>query len=558
MSSRAVSLAGRRRQATWPLRGPRGIFTKSLRDSRRAILLAGIGLGLTVVAVGMSTAANYPTLASRQQQLVSVQAAPGFGSLFGVPIGIETLGGLVSWRDGMMMALLLGLWSILSLSGTLAGEMRAGSFEVLAGAPLSRRRIACEKLAAHLASLALAVVVMAAMAWLTGIVYAVLPGDSMAFTDALAHFAGLALVGLVGGSMAFALAPFLGRALAAGVAAAALFGAFFVYAYREVVPAFGAIQGLSWFRWTAYQQPLAGSWDLASLMPVGALAVAFLALGVMAFERRDAGCAAPLPRLALPGRRFLLGGPARQVFLGSRTAALAWGIGLGLATGAIAVGAPSLAASATSDPGSERFVRQVFGDTDWTSTRGLLQLAFAWFGYLIMALVAATLVHGLASDERERRLEMVLATPVSRPRWLVAGGLGVFASLGLMTLVVALFTTAGAAAGGQDAVGPFAGVWVGGLYAAALAGLGLAALGLGAVELAPAVPAGLGIGLYFFDAVGSALRLPPEVTALSLTHHLGRPMAGVYDWPGMTLLAVLAVGGLVVGAWGVSRRDLSR
>jgi ABC-2 type transport system permease protein len=528
-----------------------------LRDSRRAIALAGIGLGLTVVAIGQSTATNYPSLASRQQQLVSVQAAPGYGSLFGVPIGIETLGGLVSWRDGMMIGLFLGLWSILALSGTLAGEVRAGSFEVLAGVPLSRRRIACEKLAAHLVGLALAVTVMAAFAWLTGLVYAVLPGDSIAFSDALADFAGLALLGLVGGAMAFALAPFLGRGLAAGIAAAVFFGAYFVYAYRDLLSFFGAVQGFSWFSWTAYQQPLAGSWDPVSLVPVAGLSAVFLVIGVAAFERRGVGQLIPLPRLPMPGRRFLLRGPARQVFLGGRSAALAWGIGLGLVTGAIAIGAPSLAASATSDPASERFVRQVFGDTDWTSTRGLLQLAFAWFGYLIMALVAATLVHAVAADERERRLEMVLSTPLSRSRWLVAGGLGVFALLALMTLVVALLTAAGAAAGGQDALGPFAGVWVGGLYAAALAGLGLAVLGLGATELAPAVPAGLGIGFYFWDAVGSIFRLPPVVTGLSLTHHLGRPMAGAYDWPGMALLAVLAVAGLAVGAWGLSRRDLS-
>ena len=174
-----------------------------------------------------------------------------------------------------------------------------------------------------------------------------------------------------------------------------------------------------------------------------------------------------------------------------------------------------------------------------------------------MALVASTLVNGLASDEHERRLDLLLSTPVSRARWLVASGLGLFASLALLTLVVALLAALGAAGSGQDAVGPFVGVWVGGLYAAALVGVGVAALGLGAVELAAAVPAGLAIGFYVWDVLGSALRLPSELVGLSVTRHLGQPMAGMYDWPGILLLVTLAAGGLLVGGRGLQRRDLS-
>ena len=75
MSGRAGSAAPgpslRRHEAdgdrTWRPSGPRSIFAKGLRDCRRAIILASAGLGATVLAIGASTAANYPTLASRQQ-----------------------------------------------------------------------------------------------------------------------------------------------------------------------------------------------------------------------------------------------------------------------------------------------------------------------------------------------------------------------------------------------------------------------------------------------------------------------------------------------------------
>ena len=73
---------------------------------------------------------------------------------------------------------------------------------------------------------------------------------------------------------------------------------------------------------------------------------------------------------------------------------------------------------------------------------------------------------------------------------------------------------------------------------------------------APATAA-LALGFFLWDFIGSALRLTPEWLDLSLTRHLGQPMVGTWDWPGMLLLAVMAVGGLLVGAWGMRRRDVS-
>ena len=553
-----VRVLGRRAESGTPAHGPSSIFAKALRDSRRAILLAGIGLGLGILAVGQSTAANYATIAGRQQQILAYSNAPAMGSLFGIPIGIETLGGLVSWRDASLIVLILGMWSIVALSGALAGEVSAGSADILVAMPISRRRIAAEKVAAHIVALGLIAVILAGAAWLTGIVFARLPGDSIAFTDALADFLGLGLLALIGGSIALALSAWLGKGAGSGLAIALFLGSFFVFAYQDLVPVFGAIKWLSPFDWTAHNQPIAGSWDLVSLVPVAGLVAALLASGMLAFERRDLGQFASLPRLRLPARSFLLRGPARRVFLDTRATALAWGLGLGLAMALIGAGSRAISKAATADPASERVVRQLFGDTDWTSAKGMLQLTFVWFGYLIMALAATTFLRSLAADERQRRLEMVLATPVSRARWLISGGLGVLGSVALMTLTIATLIGLGVWAGGQDPVGPFLGVWAGGLYAAALVGIALAVLGLGGVEIAPAVPVVLGIGFFFLDTMANLLRLPSAITSLCLTHYLGRPMVGTWDWPGMALLAGIAVAGIAVGAWAMNRRDVTK
>jgi putative exporter of polyketide antibiotics len=132
-----------------------------------------------------------------------------------------------------------------------------------------------------------------------------------------------------------------------------------------------------------------------------------------------------------------------------------------------------------------------------------------------------------------------------------------YGSLAALTLVVATAAAFGAAASGDDALQPFLGTWVGGLYAVGLAGVGLAVFGLGLPGLAGSATAILAVGFVVFDLLGSSMGLSPDLLALSLTRHLGQPMAGVYDWPGMLSMAAIAIGGLPVGAWGLGRRDLS-
>jgi hypothetical protein len=60
------------------------------------------------------------------------------------------------------------------------------------------------------------------------------------------------------------------------------------------------------------------------------------------------------------------------------------------------------------------------------------------------------------------------------------------------------------------------------------------------------------------DLLVPALSLPDWVRQIALTAHLGQPMVGTWDWVGMAACAVLAIGGLLVGAWGIARRDVSR
>ena len=109
-----------------------------------------------------------------------------------------------------------GIWSLVALSGTLVSEMRRGSMEFVSGSPITRRRIALEKLGGHVAAMTLAMLIVAFMLWLVGTVFATLPGDEIPVGAALGYALAMGLSGLTAGTLAFALAPFVGRGGAAG------------------------------------------------------------------------------------------------------------------------------------------------------------------------------------------------------------------------------------------------------------------------------------------------------------------------------------------------------
>jgi putative exporter of polyketide antibiotics len=203
-------------------------------------------------------------------------------------------------------------------------------------------------------------------------------------------------------------------------------------------------------------------------------------------------------------------------------------------------------------------IKAIFPNEDILSTGGFLQLAFFSEAILVMTMAAGGFVGGWASDEGERRLELVLGAPVSRVRWAWRSAAAVHVAIGVMTVVMALGVGAGAATQTGGFVGAVLGLSVLGLYGMALAGIGLAVGGLIRPSLAAPVTIVVGIGFYLLDLIGSILKLPDVVLDLALNRHLGRPILGVYDGPGMVLLAGLAIGGVILCVIGMRRRDIGR
>jgi ABC-2 type transport system permease protein len=539
------------------------VYAKSLRDSRLAfIIVAGLLGGLMLVA-GAGVGSVYRTAGSRQDLARLATDLAGQSTvlrgLVGNPVNVGTIGGYVTWKYGPVFVYVVCLWSILALSGTLAGEARRGSLDLVAAAPFGRRRLALEKVAAHLTVMVGAMATLAIASWLAGAAFGTLPGDAIPLHAAIGFAVWIGLVALASGSLAFALAPFLGRAAAAWIAGFVLFAGYLLNGYQAVVPALAGTANLTWFSWTARHVPLAGQYDWGSLLPVAVVSLLFLVVGVEAFARRDLGASSSIRTPRLPGAVLGLRGPVGRAFGERLPSGLAWGLGLGTFGLVIAAASRSLTDElARMSPDTIRVFRTALPNFDVTSAGGFLQLVFVQLGYIVVGFAAAALVAGWASDEGSGRLEMLLATPLARRSWAVSSAIGVYLTIVVITVLLAVAVGVGALTAGSDAVTPMAGSITLGLYAAGVAGVGFAVGGLVRTSIAAEVVALVVTATFLIDLVAPPLRLPDWVHQLALTAHLGQPMVGRWDVAGIAACLVLAAGGLALGGWGMRRRDVAR
>jgi ABC-2 type transport system permease protein len=531
------------------------IYGKTIRDSRLAFLIAsGVLVGM-MLAAGAAMQSVFPTPASRAQVDAMIASIPAsMAGLFGNPIKVDTLGGVVNWKYGPFFALGAGLWSILALSSTLAGEASRGSLDLVAAAPFGKRRVALEKLAAHLTVMALSMVLLAVSAWATAAIFGDASlGDAIPPEAAIGFALWVGLLALAFGGLAFALAPLLGQAGAAGVAGVWM-------AFGWVSNGFAALDPvaiLSPWKWTAGQAAIVGVYDWPSIALVAVVALALLAIGVELFARRDLGVTVGLSLPGMPAAVLGVRGPVGRAFGDQLPGSVGWGIGLGLFGLMLASLVGSLVDQIANQPVFRDLFAAMFPNFDITTAGGFLQ-AYAQFLFILAGYAGATFVGKWASDETEGRLEMVLTTPLARARWAIAGGAGAIGAVVVTTVLLAIGIGFGAASSGVEAGGAMVGSAALGLYAAAIVGVGVAVGGLWRTSLAAEIAAVVVTATFLIDLLAPPLELPDWVHQLALTAHMGQPMVGEWDPVGVIACLVIAVGGVLVGAWGMARRDIDR
>ncbi len=533
------------------------VFAKTIRDSRRATFVTAAFLGLVFVGVSQAIVSEFDTPESRLEiERLVADVPPILQGLAGKIVNVGTLGGYLQYKYGFFFPIVVSLWSILALSGTLAGEAARGSLEFVLAAATSRRRVAIEKVAGHVLMLALACAVAFASIAYAGATFPVLPGDEISPLAAFGYAVALGVIALCGGALAFALAPFVGRGGAAGISGFVTFAGFIVNGYQQPVPALAPFANLTWWGWTANHIPLAGAYDWGGVALAAVVAVVLLAIGVEAFARRDVGVTAAIPGPSMPRPLLGLSGPLARATSQNLARAVAWGLGIGFFGLVFGAAARGFLDTLGESPHFVQLLSTVFPGIDYASAGGFLQLLFVELGIVFAGLAAATFVSGWATDETTGRLGMLLSTPLLRVRWAIASGIGLLVDVAVFVALTAAGIAIGVATTGSDVATPAAGSLILGVYGAALVGIGVGVGGLfGARTATPAVVAFV-LVTWFVQIFGQVLGLPEVIRDLALTSHFGQPMVGVWDWGGVAAALGIAVAGIGIGAWGVARRDL--
>jgi beta-exotoxin I transport system permease protein len=262
----------------------RSVLRKTLRDGRRAFVwwTAGIaGLVALVLAV-------FPTVRDNDELNTLVQEYPealkGFVAFGGEVDYLSGAGYLGSELFSFMVPLLFLVAAVGAGAGAIAGEEERGTLDLLLSAPVSRVRVALEKLGA----LAIEVVGLGAVLLLTLAAGGPLVDIDVAFGNLVAACIGAVALALVFGGIAFGLGAATGhRALAIGAAVAAAVTAYVVNGLAPLVPAFEAVRELTPFYHYAASDPLRSGLDPWRVLFLFGLAAAFSVAGLAAFTRRD-------------------------------------------------------------------------------------------------------------------------------------------------------------------------------------------------------------------------------------------------------------------------------
>jgi ABC-2 type transport system permease protein len=535
------------------------IYGKSIRDSRLSFIIAAGLLGGMALVMGVAVSSIFPTPAARHELDSLFGGIPSsmlrlFANteLMGAKVG--TLGGYVTFKYGLIFAMGVALWSIMALSGTLAGEARRGSLDFVATSPFGKRRIAIEKVAAHLTLLVITMVIMALALTLSSNLYGNADlGDGIPLLSSFGYALWILTGALFFGGLALALSPVLGRAGSAGVAALAMA----VLWLMNGLSIGGPLMWLSPFTWTFDHIPLIGVYDWPAVFLEGIIGIVFIVIGIELFERRDLGVTAGLSLPPLPAGVLGVRGPLSRAFGDQIPRALAWGIGVGIVGIVFTSFAASLADQLGSTGSLSDTFSKIFPGIDLSAAGGWLQL-YAELLYIATGFAATTFVAKWASDELDGRLETVLTTPMARARWALAGGVSALLAVVVVTILFAAGIGIGGLAGGLDASQAMVGSIALGLFAAAVVGVGCAIGGLWRTSLAAELAAVFVVVMYLIDLLAPPLGLPDWFVQLSLLAHMGKPMIGVWDPVGIVACVVIAVGGIGLGAWGMQRRDVAR
>jgi ABC-2 type transport system permease protein len=500
---------------------------------------------LIFVALIASTAAQsealYSTQAQRNDYAATVEGNPGLIAMVGPAFAVTNVGGDTAWQWGGIGGVVVALMSMFVVGRHTRGEEQTGRSELIRASVVGRY-----------APTAAALTVVAAANVVVGLATALtMIGLDQPASGSFAFGASLAGVGLFfAGVAAVAMQVNQTTGGAYGLVGAVIGASYALRAAGDVGD--GTLSWLSPIGWGQRMRPYADEqwWPLLLLLAGGAVLVvaAFALLG-----RRDdgAGVLAQRPGPATASRRMTstLGFALRL----QRTAVIAWAVGLllgGLSIGLTAQDADSLVGDSDA---VDKLYEQAGGGSlvDNYLAVSLLSMALIGTGFALQAVMR------MRGEETAGRLEPLLATALSRPRWAashvamaIAGTVVVLGATGLGTGVAEALASNDAGRlpelfGSSLALAPA--VWV-------LVGAAVALYGL--VPRAISVAWGLLGACFLVGILGPLLSLPDWVMDISPFSHVPLLPAAELTVTPLIVLTAVAAALTAIGLTAFRRRDV--
>jgi ABC-2 type transport system permease protein len=517
---------------------------RQLRVNRTLLVVLATVIAINNVIQVTAYQSIFPNAATRAATLASFTSNTALRAFYGYPYDIASPTGWLSWRSLGFIALVMAVWGAFITVGALRGDEEAGRAELALSQPQPRRVwFMAALVAVTIQTLAIGAVTVAALA-----AFCVTQG-LMTFVDCLESSLQLMLPALLFAAVGAVTAQLIGTTRGARIAAAAVLAVALV-----VRTAADAGNGLSWLRWMT---PLGWVEEVhppAAPSPAAliAIAVSFVVL-VTAAQRmlavRDIGLGL-LPRNdSRKPRRFLLASPWQAALRDDLPQLSFWLVGSLIYT--LLLG--SLSRTLLDLVTSNSAIGAIFGRS--FALNAFVAASFS-IVQVIVTLLVVTMVVRARGEEASGRLEMLVAEPLSRIRWLLSQTVLASGTALVLALVSAASLWAGVATAGQNvALGP--------LIAAALNCIPLIVLGAGTavavLGLAPRAVAFVYAPVavaYLWDALGTALKAPAWTLDLSPFHALAAVPAQDFAFLPAAILTVLGLALTLVGASVFRTRDL--
>lgn len=526
-----------------------------LRRDRVKLALWVLGTPGLAAALAASVTSLY---AGEQDRITyaSTAAASLVARAFNGPVAGPSTGSVVFAESYLTLAVLTALLSTFAVVRHTRQNEETGRAELLGASVLGRYALLTAALAVTVATNLLT----AALVALT------LVGSGLPVAGSVATAAAIATIGVSFAAVAAVTAQLSGTSRGANALAAATVGASFVLRATGDVLGDTSPDGLrvvsawpSWLSplgWATQLRPYGGERWWVLVLPVALLVTAMVAAYRLT-ERRDLGAGLLATRRgpARASRRLL--SPFGLAWRLQRAALLGWAVGVAVLGFGMGLAADEVENMVGENAAAAEVIGQLGGGADLVDA--YLSAMLGLFALTIGAYVVQAMLRTRV-EETDGTLEALLATAVSRPRWLTSHLLtAVLGAFGLIVLA-GVSTALGYATVAGDPAGR-----VGELTGAALARFPALLVLAGAVVLlfglvprqAVALSWGVLIVFLLLGQLGAVLDLPQALLDVSpYTHVPALPSADLAVLP-LVVLTGVAVALLVAGLAGFRRRDLT-